>query len=347
MTANSQIQETFRDLVDEPDKRFQKFFKFYCDVPYDPSIGLDKYIRSGKELLRMANIYMSEQDFLHAFILYSRHSLLYLETIRNHPAYPKYDKTEIIAIHKQIKTVSLPRAEKLRQYIKESFAQEAKEHAAAKLLQEQTAKPQAAATSSTDLDSLKAKYISENEAELELMKLEAWRHDNEARPPSSSAAVPSAPPSIDRSLKPSTRSASNTYNLRVVSLPAETSRKFLDLAEANTRRNVETCGILAGRLSQNKFYITHCIIPKQTGTSETCSTEQEHELCDIIDTKNLITLGWIHTHPSQTAFLSSVDLHTHFGYQLMIPEAVAIVCAPSFNQYAFRHKFFIIFIFLT
>jgi STAM-binding protein len=43
----------------------------------------------------------------------------------------------------------------------------------------------------------------------------------------------------------------------------------------------------------------------------------------------------IHTHPSQTAFLSSVDLHTHLSYQLMLPEALAIVCAPKHNQTGF------------
>lgn len=43
---------------------------------------------------------------------------------------------------------------------------------------------------------------------------------------------------------------------------------------------------------------------------------------------NLITLGWIHTHPTQDAFLSSVDMHTHFGYQAMLDEAVAVVMAP-------------------
>ena len=37
---------------------------------------------------------------------------------------------------------------------------------------------------------------------------------------------------------------------------------------------------------------------------------------------------WIHTHPSQTCFLSSVDLHTHCGYQSMLDEAIAIVLAP-------------------
>jgi hypothetical protein len=38
------------------------------------------------------------------------------------------------------------------------------------------------------------------------------------------------------------------------------------------------------------------------------------------------------THPSQTAFLSSVDLHTHCSYQLMMPEALAIVCAPRYQE---------------
>jgi len=39
------------------------------------------------------------------------------------------------------------------------------------------------------------------------------------------------------------------------------------------------------------------------------------------------------THPTQTAFLSSVDQHTHWPYQKLLPEAVAIVCSPKFNEY--------------
>lgn len=42
-----------------------------------------------------------------------------------------------------------------------------------------------------------------------------------------------------------------------------------------------------------------------------------------------MVLGWIHTHPTQTCFMSSRDLHTHVGYQVMMPESIAIVCAPS------------------
>lgn len=43
----------------------------------------------------------------------------------------------------------------------------------------------------------------------------------------------------------------------------------------------------------------------------------------------------IHTHPSQTSFLSSVDLHTQCGYQIMLPEAIAIVLAPKYNEMGF------------
>jgi len=45
----------------------------------------------------------------------------------------------------------------------------------------------------------------------------------------------------------------------------------------------------------------------------------------------LLTLGWIHTHPTQSLFMSSVDLHTHFPQQQLLPEAVAVVLAPRFD----------------
>jgi STAM-binding protein len=45
--------------------------------------------------------------------------------------------------------------------------------------------------------------------------------------------------------------------------------------------------------------------------------------------KELYPLGWIHTHPTQSCFLSSVDVHTQSGYQTMLDEAVAVVLAPK------------------
>uniref|UniRef100_A0A3B4YU79 STAM binding protein b n=1 Tax=Seriola lalandi dorsalis TaxID=1841481 RepID=A0A3B4YU79_SERLL len=120
--------------------------------------------------------------------------------------------------------------------------------------------------------------------------------------------------------------------LRQLAVPAELCRSFLRLAEANTSRAVETCGILCGKLTRNAFTVTHVIVPKQSGGPDYCDTENEEELFLIQDQFDLITLGWIHTHPTQTAFLSSVDLHTHCSYQMMLPEAIAIVCSPKFNE---------------
>lgn len=119
--------------------------------------------------------------------------------------------------------------------------------------------------------------------------------------------------------------------LRQIQVPQDTMTKFLSLASKNTANNIETCGILAGQLAYNRLNVTHVIVPKQNGTADSCTTMNEEEIFDIQDQKNLITLGWIHTHPSQTAFLSSVDLHTHCSYQIMMPEAIAIVCAPKYQ----------------
>ena len=44
----------------------------------------------------------------------------------------------------------------------------------------------------------------------------------------------------------------------------------------------------------NMFCITHLLIPKQTSTSDSCTTLSEEELFEFQDSHNLITLGWIH-----------------------------------------------------
>ncbi|XP_041670864.1 AMSH-like protease [Cheilinus undulatus] len=120
--------------------------------------------------------------------------------------------------------------------------------------------------------------------------------------------------------------------LRRVVIPRDLTYRFLLLAESNTTRGIETCGVLCGRLTHNEFVLTHIVIPKQSAGPDFCDMENVEELFSFQDQQNLLTLGWIHTHPTQTAFLSSVDLHTHCSYQLMLPEAIAIVCAPKHND---------------
>ncbi|NWX48071.1 STABP protein, partial [Steatornis caripensis] len=155
----------------------------------------------------------------------------------------------------------------------------------------------------------------------------------------SAGTVSSKPPVVDRSLKPnalgSTENNASMDVLRQVIVPRELCQKFLQLSDANTIRGVETCGILCGKLMRNEFTITHVIVPKQHGGPDYCNTENEEELFMIQDQHGLVTLGWIHTHPTQTAFLSSVDLHTHCSYQMMLPESIAIVCSPKYQETGF------------
>ncbi|KAI6244733.1 AMSH-like protease sst2 [Erysiphe necator] len=121
----------------------------------------------------------------------------------------------------------------------------------------------------------------------------------------------------------------NGKPLRTIFLPVSLRTEFLKYAESNTRKNLETCGMLCGTLISNALFIRRVVIPEQESTCDTCETTNEGALFDYCDKQDLLVLGWIHTHPTQTCFMSSRDLHTHCGYQIMMPESIAIVCAPS------------------
>ncbi|KAJ1301285.1 hypothetical protein OPQ81_003690 [Rhizoctonia solani] len=117
--------------------------------------------------------------------------------------------------------------------------------------------------------------------------------------------------------------------LRQVLLPEEVIQKFMSIAKPNTLRKTETCGLLLGKPRGAGFAVTTLLIPRQRGTSDTCEMVEEELILDFQESRALITLGWIHTHPTQSCFMSSMDLHTHSGYQASLKEAFAIVCAPS------------------
>ncbi|KAL1526494.1 hypothetical protein AB1Y20_015204 [Prymnesium parvum] len=126
--------------------------------------------------------------------------------------------------------------------------------------------------------------------------------------------------------------------LRPVHIPSSVTRDFLRLAQANTARDIETCAILLGQLRQHAFIVERLLVPHQIGSANQCETTNEDEIYSFCTEADLVTLGWIHTHPSQTCFLSSVDLHTHCSWQSMLDEAVAIVLSPrhSPSQGVFR-----------
>lgn len=112
-------------------------------------------------------------------------------------------------------------------------------------------------------------------------------------------------------------------------ISAKMMEEFMRLVKSNTLRNLETCGVLAGTLKKGTFYISTLVLPKQEATSDSCQTINEEEIFEAQDKRGLFQLGWIHTHPSQSCFMSSIDLHTHYSYQIMLQEAIAVVMAPS------------------
>ncbi|KAI0089456.1 hypothetical protein BDY19DRAFT_942423 [Irpex rosettiformis] len=147
------------------------------------------------------------------------------------------------------------------------------------------------------------------------------------RPP-----LPQVPPPPQPGASRIVRGASadnQVTELRSVKMPRDCLSRFLSIARVNTERNKETCGLLLGKEAKGKYVVSVLLIPKQHSTSDTCTMDEEELVLQITEQRKLITLGWIHTHPTQSCFMSSVDLHTHSGFQRMLPESFAVVCAPS------------------
>lgn len=142
--------------------------------------------------------------------------------------------------------------------------------------------------------------------------------------------LPPIYPPIDTSPFPSRRQSSTSTPK--ITIPFDLPSTFSSIARTNTAKGIETCGILLGfQQSTDSFLITSLLIPDQTGTHDTCETigSAEERILSHALTNELVCLGWIHTHPTQSCFLSSVDMHTTLSYQRMLPNAVAIVVAPT------------------
>lgn len=116
----------------------------------------------------------------------------------------------------------------------------------------------------------------------------------------------------------------NTSKLHQLNFPIELVSSFIKHADANTRRGIETCGVLCG-IRRDSYYVTRIFVPMQKGSEDTCAATDYEEIEQYVNKNKLLVLGWIHTHPKFLCFLSSVDLHTQYGYQKLLPESVAIV----------------------
>ncbi|XP_077057297.1 AMSH-like protease isoform X1 [Siphateles boraxobius] len=361
---------TLKKLAAEPDhtdvtlpavERVRALSKMGYNIEINEDIAPRRYFRSGVEMERMAAVYLEEGSLENAFVLYNKFITLFVEKLPSHRDYQQCNVPEKQVIMKKLQEVAFPRKDQLKRLLHEKYSKEHSEY-----LKSQT---QAMAVDTCGERLQKMSLMEEERqrvAQLRKMQIESEQfrffEDQLRRQEMASRrdeAVPKVPEQTDGSClsqtpknhvrldpnrnkpaapipKPAATLAAvqsqRVEGLRRVLIPRDLTYRFLLLADSNTARGIETCGVLCGKLTQNEFVLTHVIVPKQSAGPDYCDMENVEELFSFQDHHNLLTLGWIHTHPTQTAFLSSVDLHTHSSYQLMLPEAIAIVCAPKHND---------------
>ncbi|XP_014830549.1 PREDICTED: AMSH-like protease isoform X3 [Poecilia mexicana] len=311
------ISVSQKKLAAEPDytdvtltaaERVRALAKMGCCIEINEDIEPRRYFRSGVEMERMAAVYLEEGSLENAYVLYTKLITLFVEKLPNHRDYKQCSAIpEKQLIMKKLQEVAFPQKEALKKRLQEKYSKEHSEYLRAQL---QTKVPEVPVGCCLSKQSIKSSIYSQ-------------RVDpNRNRPVTVTQPVAALAGIHNKRVE----------GLRRVVIPRDLTRRFLLLADSNTARGIETCGVLCGRLTHNEFVLTHVVIPKQSAGPDFCDMENVEELFRFQDQQNLLTVGWIHTHPSQTAFLSSVDLHTHCSYQLMLPEALAIVCAPKHND---------------
>uniref|UniRef100_A0A0A9H9Z1 MPN domain-containing protein n=1 Tax=Arundo donax TaxID=35708 RepID=A0A0A9H9Z1_ARUDO len=125
------------------------------------------------------------------------------------------------------------------------------------------------------------------------------------------------PEYVDEQAIPSVGQSSASSHLHDMQISVRLTDEFMELAKENTSNNLETCGILGASFRDGTYFVTMLIIPKQEGTAHSCQAVNEEEIHAVLSEQSLYPAGWIHTHPSQTCFLSSIDLHTQYSYQVI------------------------------
>ena len=334
-----------------PEERLKKLYAqteanalFTLDSKLRAGISIKKFVKSGQAMIFKINNDYSEKNYsgtylssLKAIILYNQ---IRTKFKANDPLYAqglsRDDFNECI----KVLTYALDMAEKVKGNLIQEFQVEHQRY----------------------LD-----YCKEQERldEVRRIKEEQQRHKLEMEAKERAKSHQVLPPSYDQnSIKDHFPQFANTFNQpsskpidshnkipparppqpqtlmsnKDLIIPSNLCHRFRQLAAPNNSKNIETCGFLFGEeISSNqypkKYKITHLLIPKQSGTADTCSPSDEAEIIMFTSQfNNLVQLGWIHTHPSQTAFLSSVDMHTQFGIQMLMPQAIAIVCSIKYNE---------------
>ena len=128
----------------------------------------------------------------------------------------------------------------------------------------------------------------------------------------------------------------NTKDLTSKTVPWTIPKKVLDeFVKASqpmkkTRNDIEFMGFLLGTIEEDTkvVKVTCVFIPKQAGECDKVGQTSEKTnlaLLNASEKHNACLVGWVHSHPTFDAYLSSVDLHQHAQIQDSVDHAVAVV----------------------
>ncbi|MBN3296909.1 STBPA protein, partial [Amia calva] len=301
------------DVSLTPEQRVRALTKMGSSVDVNEDVPPRRYFRSGMEMIRMATVYTEEGNTERAFILYNKFITLFIEKLPKHRDYKTANIPEKKETIKKLKDIAFPQAEELKKDLLKKYEKEYQEFLVRKKAEEVA---------------LTKELTRQKELEAERQRVEEQRRRQKEQEQFSAFEEMIRRQELEKERQ---RILQGVWVWVWLHHIVKYSISGLQLT--NTVRmyfaGVKQCD---GDFTHNAFTVTHVVVPKQSGGPDYCDTENEEELFLVQDQYDLITLGWIHTHPTQTAFLSSVDLHTHCSYQIMLPESIAIVCSPKFNE---------------
>ncbi|XP_075735370.1 STAM-binding protein isoform X2 [Rhipicephalus microplus] len=308
----------------EPKYKLKVLSELASTIEIDKDIPLKRYIRSGKEMLRSAEVYHKEGDIERSYMLYIKYITLFVEKIYDHPAMKAPPVPELAEVKKEKADAEAALEEERRQ--KEQLDQLMYEQHEQFALQQRQQQAKMAQPKRPEIQLPPPGGISPSNVYPVLLEMEngvcgtprpktppfPTLSDIEVPdiPPRASkpSAFPSAPvdvvrraiPAVDRSTKPLPLLSTEPYystaqGLRTVVLPGSLVSKFLHIARQNTEKNIETCAIMAGKLAKNQLSISHLLVPRQSGTADDCCTESEELVIGFQDELGLDTIGWIHS----------------------------------------------------
>eukprot|EP01084_Bolivina_argentea_P128236 226705_1 len=130
--------------------------------------------------------------------------------------------------------------------------------------------------------------------------------------------------------------AQNSQRNKVFIIPNNVTAEFQsEYAAQDLTANKETAALLFAKkehIQSQNVPICTVVIPKQTGDANSCVISAEEEIIYISTKNNLTLIGWMHSHPRQDNFLSSIDLHTTWKLCNNDFLFVAIVCSPNDSE---------------